>query len=265
MSVLKFFKPFIAFVLLVPVIGCETTSPGTYIGGVLLQPSSLDIKDHYAFSLVDKWRIGFSWISGPVDINYCDFSHRYSKRGEHRFFEKNGILVKEFIAGGKDDYGKKIIASRSEAIYGENSSTGKFDNYRAFCTHTFQDIWTGISVFLVKPDPAKGTDEWVDGATTVTVNGLHWLRKDTPIEDYSRNPKKWAASIEDWVLKIPDTPYWFIIRLGGSSGGAGTAPGINRNPEKYALVLDLFHQMIESVKLEPIAPTDINKTVKPEP
>ncbi|APW38794.1 hypothetical protein RD110_17580 [Rhodoferax koreense] len=178
-------------------------------------------------------------------------------------FEVNGRLYEGAAISTPYIY---LSAVTTEKIYGAYPSTGPFKGYSAYCTHTFQDIWTGASVFLIKPDPAKGTDAWIAGAKPVVVSGLQWLRKDIPIEDYSQNHKQWAAPIEIWVLKIPETPYWFVMRLSGSSGGTGTAPGSNRNPEKFARVVDLLHQMVASVKLEPITPVDISTLrIKPTP
>lgn len=251
-------KPLIAIVFLAQLASCNSTPEGTYRGGVLVQPRPLGIDGQYVFTLLDKWRIRHAWFSGPPEIDYCRYTRRDGGMGEDRFIEVDGILKVEYLSGAPKDSGKngKYIYSPQERVYGTNPRTGKFQGYSAFCKHTFQDIWAGPVVFLIKPDSSKGTDEWVSGATPVAVNGLHWRRKDSPIEDFSRNTQgKWAAPIETWVLAIPDTPYWLVMRLGGSSGGSGTAPGANRNPEKYAQVLGLFHQMIASVKLEPITPT----------
>jgi hypothetical protein len=245
----------IALVLLALLASCNSTDEGTYRGGVLIQPGPLGIQDHYAFRFADKWRISHAWLSGPVDIDYCRYSRR-DAQFEDRFFEVDGVMKEEYVSYVPKDKGKKFISDPANYVYGTDPRTVEFKGYHSFCTHTFQDIWTGVSVFLIKPDSAKGTDEWIAGAKPVVVNGLHWLRKNIPIEDYSKNHEKWAAPIEIWVLKIPDTPYWLVMRIHSSTGGTGTSPGRNRNPEKFARVLDLFHQMIESVRLDAIAPAD---------
>lgn len=43
-----------------------------------------------------------------------------------------------------------------------------------------------------------------------------------------------------------------MMRIDSSTGGNDSARGSNRNPEKFAHVLDLFHQIVMSVQLEPI-------------
>ena len=258
MSISSTVKTLITLALLAQLASCSSTPEGTYRGGVLVQPGPLAIQDHYAFRFVEKWRISHAWLSGPVEINYCRYSRRDNNRGEDRFFEIDGVLKIESVSGDPRDKGKKFISNRDEWVYGTNSRTGEFTGYSAFCTHSFLDLWTAVSVLLIKPDPAKRTDEWIAGTKPVMVNGLRWLRKDIPIEDYSQNKKgeKDIAPVEIWVLKIPDTPYWLVMRIASSTGGTGTARGSNRNPEKFARVLNLFHQRVESVKLEPITPVD---------
>lgn len=231
---------------------CVNQPEGVYRGGILLTPGPLTLNDHYEFTFLDRWRISHAWVMGPTDIFFCKYSRRDSGRGHDRFIEISGVLHRERVSGSKKDYGQKYISRSDEMTYGTNTRTGVFQGYDAFCTHTFQDIWTGISVFLMKPDPDKGTDDWVAGAWPVKVNGLQWLRQVAPPADYSRNRERWAAPIETWTLKIPDTPYWLVMRLGGSTGGAGKAPGINRNPAKFEEVKAIFHRMVESVRLTPL-------------
>lgn len=243
---------------------CSVQQEGIYRGGFLIEAKPLGIQDVYVFTFLDKWRVSHSWLSGHVEVEYCDYSRRGGVRGEDRFFEVSGILKTENVSGAPKDNGKKFISGRNEYIYGANPVDGNFKGYSAFCNYTFQDIWTGIHVYLIKPDPAKGTDEWIAGAKSIEVNSLHWLRKDIPMEDYTQNRKQWAGPIEIWVLKIPDTAYWFVMRMNGTTGGNGDVPGINRNPEKFAQVQSLLHQMVASVKLEPIgSPSSVPAISKP--
>jgi hypothetical protein len=242
------------FTLLLPlVVSCSAPLEGIYQGGKLMTPGPLKTGDSYNFLFLDKWRIRFSWITGPADIRYCHISRTdEDPRLEDRFIEIDGVMKRERVWEGGRDSGKKFIGILYEKVYGTNNRTGKFEGYDAFCTHTFQDIWTGISVFLIAPDSAKGTDEWIAGAKRVTVGNNQWLRKDDPPADYSQTPGKWAAPIETWTLPLADGKYWLVMRLGGSTGGYGNAMGINRNPLKYEQVKAVFHQMIESVRIEPL-------------
>jgi hypothetical protein len=233
------------------VCSCSTQPEGIYQAGKLMVPGPLAASDFYEFTFLDRWRVSHAWISGPPDIRYCRYSRRDSGRGMDRFFvDVDGLIKREVVSGARDTFGQKRLST--EWLYGTNSRTGQFNGYSAFCTHTFQDIWTGISVFLIVPDSSKGTDEWVSGAQSVSVGENQWHRRSDPPADYSQTPGKWAAPIETWTLPLAGGKYWLVMRLGGSTGGNGTAMGINRNPLKYEQVKAVFHQMIESVRIEPL-------------
>lgn len=247
-------KKLIPLALLALLASCNSMTEGTHRGGVLMQPGPLEIQDHYAFRFVDKWRISHAWFSGPVDVDYCRYSRQDNGRGEDRFFEVDSFLKIESVSGDPKDRGRKFVSNRDEKIYGLDPRTGEFRGYTPFCTHAFADIGTAVYVALIKPDHAKRTDGWIDGATPVMINGLQWLHKSAPIEDHSQDKREDNKSelVERWVLRIPDTPYWLVMGLGGSTGGNGTAPGSNRNLEKFIRVQDLFHKMVESVRLDAI-------------
>jgi hypothetical protein len=158
--------------------GCVTRKEGTYRSGVLIEPGPLALNDHYVFTFLDKWRISHAWLSGPVDIDYCRYTSRDNKGLAHdRFLEIDGKLVVQRVASAGDRYGQKYISNPQQKIYGTNPVTGKVEGYRPFCTHWFRDIWAGTSVFLIKPNPSQGTDQWIANAETVVVNGLPWLRQ----------------------------------------------------------------------------------------
>jgi hypothetical protein len=241
----------LALTLIASLAGCGGPE-GAYRGGVFIPPGQpLTLSDQYSFQFLDRWRISHSWLSGSVDISYCQYSQRDNGRGEDRFFEVNGRLKIERVSGASGNFGKKFISNSEQFIYGINPSTGAFKGYLSFCGHGFLDISTGMSVLLIRPDPANGTDRWVVDAKPVMINGLQWLRKDTPIK-FDARPDEGEPRVEVWVLKIPDTPYWLVMRTVGYTGTETSTFGINRNPAKYANVLNLFHQMIASVRIEPI-------------
>ncbi|MGN6701769.1 MAG: hypothetical protein ACTHKB_02250, partial [Burkholderiaceae bacterium] len=102
----------------------------------------------------------------------------------------------------------------------------------------------------------KGTDAWVAGATPVTLHGLKWLHKDVPIQDWSNSRERLAAPIEYWVLPIPQTRYWLAL-IFSSSESASPGMGANIYPDKHRYLLQLFHEIVDSVTLEPITPVDI--------
>ena len=191
------------------IASCAADVPGVYRGGQLMQAGPLDIQEHYSYRFVDKWRISHQWLSGPVELRGCQGygSNSFNRLGGYGalgienmepLIELKGILYSIYEHKGKFE-----IGSTRENIYGTNRD-GKFEGFSAFCQHVFsKDSYDGLGLYIVKPDPAKGTDEWVEGAQPITINGLHWLHKKIPIQDWSQNRERSIAPIEIWVLKIP--------------------------------------------------------------
>jgi hypothetical protein len=259
---------FTLIVILGLTTSCATEKPGVYRGGQLVQEGPLDIQDRYSFRFVDKWRISHAWLSGPVDIRPCGYGigNPFSNRpGFERLggelnapmFERDGQL---FDVGSHYKTNELLVSPVDrEKIYGTNRD-GKFEGYSPFCGQVFaKDSRDGLGLYLVKPDSAKGTDEWIEGAQPVTINGLQWLHKEIPIRDWSESRERSYAPIEYWVLKIPDTQYWMLLRFSASTGsGSKFGLGANFHPEKHKRLLDLFHRIVESVKLEPITPINID-------
>jgi hypothetical protein len=121
-------------------------------------------------------------------------------------------------------------------------------NYTPFCSQPFSSP-NGMALWIVKPDAAKGTDVWIDGAVPTEVNGRTWLVKRVSPSDLGPVSDR-AKPIEYWTLRIPETPYWLHMRFSGS------ARSIEQYPAEHAYLLDLFHQLVRSVKLDPITPVD---------
>ena len=238
---------------------CASRPEGVYRGGVLIQPGPLALSEQYSINLLDKWRLSHSWIGGPVDIRYCKHSPVNGTTVEERYLEVDGVLTAYLVSESPNPKhrGKVFASVPWESVYGLDPTTREFQGrYSSLCHHTFREIWSGMSVYLIKPDPAKGTDDWISGAKPVTINGLRWLHKEIPPADYSKNREQSSAPIEHWILQIPDSPYWFAMRLIGSTGGNGDSWGINRDPAKFEEVRTIFHQMVASVRLTPLPPPE---------
>ncbi len=249
---------------------CVTQEPGVYRGGVLVKPGPLDVQDQYSFRFLDKWRISHRWLSGPTEIWPCRYpSNSFRRLGGYGqleiernppFIEQSGILYSV-----SEHNGRWSLSRWPEWVYG-TTPDGKFQGYTAFCGHVFRDTYDGIGLYIVKPDPAKGTDEWISGAQSVVINGLTWLRKTEPIKDWTGSVGRLASPVETWVLKIPDTPYWLKLHLSSNSGA--TSPykkGALNLPEKHQRIVELFHQLVHSVTLEPITPVDITPLLQVKP
>jgi len=246
---------------------CVFQEPGFYRGGKLIRPEPLAIKEFNSFRFVEKWRISHRWLTGPPEITPCRYlSNGFSDKKDwpalqsepnSPMFEYRGQLV---LVGKHYKTSDFLISAPYEKIYGTNRE-GKFIGYSSFCGHFFEDTLDGVYINIVEPDPAKGTDEWIKGARPVVINGLTWLRKTEPIKDWT-GTRRLAGPVETWVLKIPQTKYW--LRLGLSSGTLESSPkfghlyGPKAFPEKHARIVELFHELVRSVKLEPIEPVDIS-------
>ncbi len=257
-----------AVLLAAGLAACVFQEPGVYRGGKLIRPEPLDIKEFNSFRFVEKWRISHRWLTGPPEIWPCGYSGNpfadkhpssiLANETDSPIFEKDGKL---FTVGMRVRNGNLYAYSVSDQkIYGTNRE-GKFIGYSSFCGHFFEDTLDGVYINIVEPDPAKGTDEWIKGARPVVINGLTWLRKTEPIKDWT-GTRRLAGPVETWVLKIPQTKYW--LRLGLSSGTLESSPkfghlyGPKAFPEKHARIVELFHELVRSVKLEPIEPVDIS-------
>lgn len=237
-----------------------------YRGGVLMQEAPLDIQEHHSYRFTDKWRISHRWLSGPTELRGCSGypSNSFRRLGGYGelgneinppFVENNGTL---YIVS--EHKGIWSLSNRREFIYGLNRE-GVFEGYLPFCSHGFKDSLDSIGLYIVQPDPAKGTDEWISGAKPVTINGLQWLHKEMPMQDWSESRERLSAPIEYWVLKIPDTPYWMMLRFSASSSSK-FGLGAGAHPDKHQRLLDLFHQIVQSVKLEPITAINIDSLIK---
>ena len=210
----------------------------------------------YAFRFAEKWRISHAWIEG-VNIRPCEYRRNVFRKmpGYPRLAqEMQGPM---FERDGKVYSGTTFERSPEQIVFFELGThmTGEMPNgfqrtgYRPFCGQFFLESRNGLVLWIVRPDPAKGTDEWIEGAVPTSVNGRVWLVKKVPPQDL-RGAKEFARPIEYWTLRIPDTPYWLHMRFSGSL----------RSIEQYGVehqhLLGLFHQIVDSVKLEPIAPLD---------
>jgi hypothetical protein len=259
--------PLALIMMLAVSTGCATEVPGVYRGGQRTQQAPLDIQEHYSFRFVDKWRISHSWLSGPLELRGCQGygSNSFRRLGGYGslgienmepIIEKNGAAYVVY-----EHKGIFKISSPRNYIYGTNRE-GKFEGFSPFCVDVFQkDSLDGLALYIIKPDPAKGTNEWIEGAKPITINGLQWLHKTIPIQDWSKSRERLTSPIEIWVLKIPDTQYWMMLRFSAISGSQ-YGFGAGAHPEKHQQLLDLFHKIVASVKLEPITPINIDYLIK---
>lgn len=262
------------FAMVAMMTACSYQQPGVYRGGGLVKEGPLGVNDHYQFRFLNRWRISFDWLSGPVEIDPCDIGagnpfRRFKGYKDYEalaveknppIFEIDGIA----FVSGSDIKSERLRMHREDHHFYGNYRNGPFEGYSSFCSHLFKDTYDAVSVRLIKPDPAKGTDAWIDNAHPVTLNGLRWLRKTEPLKDLTGSKTNLHAPIETWVLKIPDTAYWLVLRLNSNSGTTSEFyRGAFWFPEKHHQIVGLFNQMVNSVRLEPVEPVDITPLITP--
>jgi hypothetical protein len=243
--------------------GCGTSTRGEWVtarsdgqGGIrIVRDEPLGLNDSYSFKFADTHRISFKWLTGPIHVGRCSISRNTTGLGDERnlpFVERDGVLYD--LVPNKDQKSYRL-RSNDQQIYGVNPGTNDFVGYSSVCGAFFKDSLDGIVMFIVEPDSKKGTDEWIEGAEPVQLNGLTWWVKKEPIQDPSATKRVLAAPIEYWTLKIPQTRYWMTWRFSANSGEDPKFKlGAKHFPEQHQKLLDLFRQMVASVKLEPIEP-----------
>jgi len=213
----------------------------------------LDIKSRNQIPILGKVNIGFSWLSGPIEIKPCRMGVQNIDPNKNRFLELNGKLTWEYISEAPGPrFGKRYITGTDNFVYGTDSRDGRFQGYSGLCGHVFLDIWAGVSVHFIKPDFEHGSGKWIANAEPTKINGQTWLLQRFPLKSGLEGGKLGTGVVERWVLKVPQTDYWFVVIVSGSTEDRPGLPGVNRNPAKFARVLELVHQMVESVTIEPI-------------
>lgn len=227
-----------------------------YVGGVAQPKGPVAIGRANSFRFVEKWRISHAWVQG-TGVRPCFYRGNVFRRVSGYSALANEPDAPMFERDGRIYYGTTFEKTQGQIVFselsyqflGERPSDRAFEGkYQPFCSQPFSSP-NGMAILIVKPDSTKGTDDWIAGAVPVKVNGRTWLVKKTPPVDFGPTSIR-ASAMENWTLKIPDTPYWLHMRFSGSQRS------VDQYAAEHAHLLNLFHQLIESVKLEPITPVD---------
>ncbi len=249
----------------VTVCGCaghnllgQVVDDNFYVGGVAQPKGPVAIGGSYSFRFVEKWRISHAWVQG-TGVRPCLYPSNVFQRipgypalaneSNAPMFEKDGRVYMGTTferAPGQIVFGERSYELLGERRSGDRRFEGK---YTPFCGQFFAASRNGMSLSIIKPDPAKGTDAWITGAIPRIINARTWLVKKVPPKDLSGTGL--IQPIEYWTLKIPDTPYWMHLTFSASLDYS-----VRQHGMEHETLLNLFHQIIESVKLEPITPVD---------
>lgn len=214
----------------------------------------LAVDSAYASRFMEKYRLSFNWLSGP-GIRNCTIPRNVYRRLGGYGALGNELNAPLFETGGKLSYAYKYdraeyleVSQLNNHVLGENLK-GEFEKYEPFCSAFFSDSAIGFGLLIIKPDPRKGTDDYVDGSVPVKVGKLFWLKKTMAAESRPGFPN--AVPVEFWVLKIPESSYWLVLRF-----SINPKYTLQKNPADYRQKLAMFHTIVESVRLEPISPID---------
>lgn len=230
-----------------------STDRTLYVGGVA-QPEGPPTLRHppNSFRFAEKWRISHNWIQG-TGIGPCVYgTNIFKKRKDYpalgaepnaAMFDYDGMI---YIATTFHRDPNNIVF-----IPKENQTNGELKNrfgradYEPYCGHPFRDSPNGMSLKIINPNSLSTSIEFFDGSSSVHVSGNKWFVKKI-------EPKNLGlvlvAPLEYWTLKIPSTPYWLVLTFSGS------VRSVNEFSELHEKRRRLFYSVIESVKLEPIAP-----------
>jgi hypothetical protein len=249
----------LAVLLTVLLAACGTQSDSgvnVYIGGGATAQGSVSTGRTYSFRFVEKWRISHLWLQG-AGVNPCLYRGNIFQKisgypalatdSEGPIFEHGGRV---YFAGVLQANPQQVqFWELSYQLLGERISDRRFEGkYTPFCSQPFSSP-NGMAIWIVRPDLTKGTDLWIEGSVPTEVNGRTWLvKKVAPVDLGSASDR--ASPMEYWTLKIPASPYWLHMRFSGSRRS------VEQYPAEHAYLLHLFHQIINSVKLDPIAPVD---------
>ncbi len=242
-------------------LGCSTSREENdreyYLRNSLLPGYSrdkLDIGNFHSYRFLEKYRVSHRWLSG-ADVFPCLYPlNIYRRLGGYGslmddrdgpYYESNGYLSFTNQYGN----GPIVVDNMNLEVLGEES--GVFKQYRPYCSYFNSDAAVGMALYLIKPDERKGVDEFVSGSTEVQTSGLRWLRKQiSPYDEKYRNRPN-AVPVEYWVLEIPQTPYWIVLKFTINPNTT-----VQQHFDQYVYMRSLFYGIVESVKLEPISPME---------
>lgn len=255
-----------AFTLSFWAVGCAplpSENVTIYRGGVAAIPGPLAHNRHYSYRFLERWRISHDWISGPIETGGCGYKNNIFKMYDWKgsiasednapMFEWMGTIITPTSFSKKT---RQVVFAVGSTLQGDfdpytlgTKPNGDFEKFKPFCSDYLASFNTGLSSYIIKPDSKKKTDFLVDGASLITINGLQWMRKNAGSRDFKGDIVNGGASeFEICVLKIPETQYWMVFRLNSN------VDFILTHPEKHKIMLDLFHDVIASVKFEKISP-----------
>ncbi|CAN7756719.1 hypothetical protein LJR039_006958 [Pseudorhodoferax sp. LjRoot39] len=234
-----------------------STDDNIYLPSGPIPKGPVSIGRHYSFRFAEKWRIRHSWIQG-TRIRPCghgtNFFRKHPVPGHPELeYDENLAL---YDRGGRIYYVMDLQTTLQSGIFyfnldnyviGHVPDGFERDGYKPFCAQPLPDSPHGMALWILKPNPAFGTDKWIEDAVPTQVNGLTWLVRKVPPLDMGPGVKE-TRTIEYWTLPIPDTPYWLAMQF------SANLRSLVEFPAEHVRMQNIFYELVRSVKLEPITP-----------
>jgi hypothetical protein len=234
-----------------------STDDNIYLSSGPIPKGPVSIKRHYSFRFADRWRINHSWIQG-TRILPCTYGSNFFRNHpvaghpellqeeNNAFYDHAGRIYVVVHLKTKFQEGIYYL-DRDEHVIGHVPDGFERSGYKPFCAQPMPDSPHGMALWILKPNPAFGTDRWIEDAVPTQVNGLTWLVRKVPPRDMGPGVKQ-TETIEYWTLPIPDTPYWLAMRF------SANLRSLVEFPAEHVRMQNIFYELVRSVTLEPITP-----------
>lgn len=233
------------------------TDDNIYVGARAIPKGPVSIGRHYSFRFAEKWRVSHAWVQG-TKILPCRYSSNYFKTNPvpahpELEAETNGAL---YDHDGRLYYASELHTKFQNGTYyfdldyhviGRVPDGFERSGYKPFCSQPMPDSPHGMALWILKPNTAFGTDQWIEDAVPKQVNGLTWLVRRVPPVDMGPGVKQ-TKSIEFWTLQLPGTPYWLHMQF------SANLRSLLEFPAEHVRMQKIFYDLVASVKLEPITP-----------
>ena len=238
-----------------------------------LQPSALDspigpVLDSYKFKFLNEYNVTYQW---PANAKHCKMGSvatlntDWGLKSEFFYvpdiFEKDGKTWQASTAGKFYDFDKyvrsvKVMNPIFGDVNGVHQKIGEEELENGLGSMCF-DSWALTShtlmVFLYKWDlktwKALNTQHNPKGKWTEQQVGNNlWTVQEVPEQELaSARLNATGGWFQNWLLPIGNTGYTLSLILGASKESL-------QKPDAHARMKEMFRQMIEAVKIEPIQP-----------
>jgi hypothetical protein len=237
-----------------------------------MQPGALDgpltgFYDTYRIKFLDKYRVTHQWpVMGNCKYSKLPTLGRKNDRYKGEIYAVDDIYedsgsTKQRGAHPKWNFDRFIRSVKvMNPVYGQvngvRQKTGEEEieaGLQSLCFNSWYATSHSLVMRLHKRDQKTWKAQWTQFNpkgkwSEQRVAGNVWTVQEVPEQELS--PPAPGASggwFQSWLLPIGDTGYTISLQLGASQESM-------QHPEAHARMKAMFHQLIESVKIEPLRP-----------